>query len=214
MAKGDSSDKGKVKVRVIEFEMEGSNQTLRDSIQNIVGAIGRTPQVVRIAGPAAGQASTATVNDATVAGSEEIVLDDEFVPTEPGSDTTAQRSTRPRRAARVKSPKPVSADLRSGPMPLKTFLAKSPPAIEKRYTLIAYWFKKYQNVKEVTADHIYTAFLEMGWTNLPKDAGQPLRSLKTTGWFDKGTGGGAYEINHIGEGKAIDLVKAMELPLE
>jgi hypothetical protein len=39
--KDEGSDKGRVKVRVIEFELDGSNQTLRDSIRDIVGAVGK-----------------------------------------------------------------------------------------------------------------------------------------------------------------------------
>jgi hypothetical protein len=211
MARKDGApDHGKVKVRVIEFEMEGSSQNLRDSIRDMVAAIGRSQQIVRVPTPLV-QQLTKDSGAGTAHDTSDVIIDVpddvEAQDTEPESSKTASRAQR-----KLKTPKPVSVDFRNGPMPLKTFLAKAPDVVDKRYALIAHWFKKYLNTNEITQDHVYTAYLEMGWTNYPKDVGQPLRALKGQGWFDKGGGGGAYAINHIGEGKAIDMVQAMELP--
>ncbi len=212
MARDDkTADKGgKVKVRVIDFEMEGSNQTLRESIRDIVGAIGKSnTTIVRVAGKPAlledakkGNGAAEIVSDADDEELEELDADSQVADEE-------VTETRPRRSYKVKTPKIVQVELRSGDMPLRTFLAKAPDTIDKRYILIAYWYKTYREINQVSQDHIYTAYKEMSWTNFPKDVGQPLRALKKDGWFDKGTGGGAYSLNHMGDGKAVDLLKEM-----
>lgn len=212
MARSDDkgSDKGKVKVRVIEFEMEGSNQTLRDSIRDIVGAIGKAPTIIRVPTTAALSAPPSRGNgeDSEPAEYEEVVEAEENGSTEETS------SARPRKPTKPRTPQIVPVELRGGDVPLRTFLAKAPDTIDKRYVLIAYWYKAYRQMNEVSQDHIYTAYKEMTWTNFPKDVGQPLRALKADGWFDKGSGGGAYALNHVGDGRAVDLIKEMGLTVE
>jgi hypothetical protein len=62
----------------------------------------------------------------------------------------------------------------------------------------------------VTPDHIYTGYREMSWTTFPKDPAKPLRNMANLGWFQKGQGEFSYALNHVGEGKAMDMVnKAM-----
>lgn len=215
MARNDdrSSDKGKVKVRVIEFEMEGSNSTLQESIRNIVGAIGKAQTVVRA--PAASALSGPSRSPATAEHDAADAEEAEIVePEEETSETEITPRVRSKSSSKPRTPKIVQVELRGGDVPLRTFLAKAPDTVDKRYILIAYWYKTYRQVSEVSLDHIYTAYKEMTWTNFPKDVGQPLRAMKTEGWFDKGSGGGAYTLNHMGDGRAVDLLKEIGLPVE
>lgn len=91
-------------------------------------------------------------------------------------------------------------DLTSGDVPLKKFVdEKNPDGDAKRYTVIAFWFKHQRNTPSITVNHIHTAYRHLKWST-PKDAGQPLRDLKSKNqWFSKGDGRGEYVINHIGE---------------
>jgi hypothetical protein len=208
MAKETNSgtDKGKVRVRVIDFEMEGNNQTLRESIRDIVGAI-KTTTVVRM--PALAGAPPA----AKAAPRDEAVVNGDLFEATPDvedeveDDVEEGGEDRPKRNYTFKSPEIVDIDLRAGEQPLKKFMASAPDSLDKRYLLVAYWFKAHRDTKEITPNHVYTAFKEMGWTGLPKDASQPLRNLKKAGLMKKGEGSGAYAINHVGEGKAEDMIK-------
>ena len=206
--KDEGSDKGRVKVRVIEFELDGSNQTLRDSIRDIVGAIGRAPQLQRtppkLTGANSRQADDEQPDDAPDSESSE-----ESPESEEGAEAAQERS--PRKRSRPRTPRPVNVDLRKRDVPLKSFLASAPEALEKRYVLVGYWFKKHAETPVISMDHLYTAFMEMGWTSqLPSDVGQPLRALKLDGVFDKAEGG--YTLNHLGEGRAEDMIAAATAP--
>jgi hypothetical protein len=207
MARDDkgSSDKGKVRVRVIDFEMEGSNQTLRESIKEIVGAVGKgTVQVVRL--PAAlpsGKNRGANSGDSA---DEEVDLGVADEEDEGADQDESQQESRPRKPRRVKALKIVQVDLVGGEMPLKTFLASAPDALEKRYILIAYWFKKYRDIAVVNPEHIYTAYMAMNWTTMPRDPAKPFRNAKEDGAFEKAEGESAFAITHIGEMKAVDIL--------
>ena len=207
--KDEGSDKGRVKVRVIEFELDGSNQTLRDSIRDIVGAIGRAPQLQRTPPKLTGSSRQTDDEQPDDAPDFNSGAAEESSESEDSEDLTQERS--PRKRSRPRTPKPVNVDLRKREVPLKAFLASAPEPVEKRYVLIAYWFKKHADTPVVSMDHIYTAYMEMGWTSqLSSDVGQPLRKLKSDGVFDKAEGG--YTLNHLGEGRAEDMIAAATAP--
>jgi hypothetical protein len=207
--KEEGSDKGRVKVRVIEFELDGSNQTLRDSIRDIVGAIGRAPPMQKAPAKLTGGSSRQDDDQQLDDPADFSVASEETSDVEDGEDSTEERT--PRKRSRPRTPRPVNVDLRKRDVPLKTFLASAPEPVDKRYVLIAYWFKKYADTPVVSMDHIYTAYTEMSWTSqLPSDVGQPLRKLKFDGVFDKADGG--YTLNHLGEGRAEDMIAAATAP--
>ena len=109
------------------------------------------------------------------------------------------RAKTPRPAPR--SPRVLDLNLNEGDPPLKEFLVKKNPGgtHSKRYLAIACWLKHNLKIEEVTTDHIHTGYRHMNW-NTPKDAGMPLRKMKSVQqWFNKGGAEGAYIINHIGE---------------
>jgi hypothetical protein len=197
------SDKGKVKVRVIEFEMEGSNSTLQESIRNIVGAIGKA-QVVRVVTPALQDKKANGQEHGPIEDEEEIVAEQDD---DGAADDEAIPIPRARRPRKVKPLKVVQVDLTQGEMPLKQFLASAPAALEKRYILIAYWFKSQRQIDVINPDHIYTAYMAMGWTTLPRDPGKPFRNAKEDGAFDRVEGESMFAITHIGEMKAMEILQ-------
>jgi hypothetical protein len=185
-------NKGRVKLRVIEFELDGSDATLQDSIKGILTAIGTRPTFVR---------EPKALPQATLPEEEEIP--DE---TEAEERSEGQQSTRERRPRNFKSPTILEIDT-AGPVSLATFCAeKKADATEARkYLVIAGWLKIHRNIAEIGTDHIYTCFRSLGW-HPPRDVSQPLRDMKSKqAWFSKGKERGTYAINHVGLGE-VDKV--------
>ena len=108
-------------------------------------------------------------------------------------------------ARQFPTPQTLDLDLTTGDTPLKAFLEqKKPVGDNKRYLTIAYWLKKNLGINEIDMNHAYTCYRFVGW-NVPADAGSPLRVMKKQGWMTKGSGKGAYAINHIGENVVIEM---------
>lgn len=198
------SDRGRVKVRVIEFEMDGSNQTLRDSIRDIVGAIGRHPGPLTRLPPAAPPKSL------------EHLDEDDVIPREPddqednGIDEPNGNGTRAPRTRKFRAPKILPIDnFDSAEKSLQVLMDEGSPDSEVlKYLVAAYWFKHYGGVAEVTADHIYTAFRHLGW-HAADDVAKPLRSMKSRpyNYVDSGATRGTFAVNHIGDKKVDELIK-------
>jgi hypothetical protein len=206
MSRNDKpSGKGKIKFRFIDFEMDGGDATLQDAIREITRAIGR-PQVIKL--PAAlpganGNGQQARIPD----GADDEEQDVEELVADEGDDADEEEASgRVSKPRRFKSPKILNVELK-GDNPLRPFLESlAVDSDNKRYMAIAYWFKTYRETPEVTPDHIYTAYKAMSWTDLPRDAGAPLRALKKDGSCEKGSGKQAYILNHIGEGKVEKMI--------
>jgi hypothetical protein len=212
MARNDDrgTDKGRVKVRVIEFDMEGSNQTLRESIRDIVGAIGRGQVVRQLATPTIPSHTAALTQDS------EDVLDTEQ-PSGVSSDSEGGvNGTGTKRQRFLRTPQVLDdLDLNSGSLSLKDFLEKLNPSSDmNRYVAIAYWIKAIRKIDEVTADHIHTGFKRMKWAT-PADASAPLRQMKgpAYGYFSKGGKPGSFKLNHVGDGHVESLMKSAGVEL-
>lgn len=199
-------DKGKVKMTVIHFETESDNATLQENIRAIAGTLARAlaPQQ-RV--PAATVQLAALNQNAAVTPEEEQQVDgsdDDVVIGGTGSSGVKKQNG----ARRLRTPQPVEVDLTSAPMPLKEFIKeKSPEGENKKYLAIMYWFKKYKSIESVTMDHAYTGYRHMGW-QVPADAGQPFRNMKTKqyGWVGS-SGKGTFTINHLGENQVEKMGK-------
>lgn len=150
-------DRAKVKMTVIQFETESDNETLQENIkaiaQTLTRALGAPPRVVY-----APQQITS--------GDGATPIPAEFIEEEPiEAEVTTPASPKKKGGAapKYRVPKPVEIDLTTGEMPLKDFLEKKNPDGDiKRYLAIAYWLKKYRNIEDATADHVYTCYRHMG----------------------------------------------------
>lgn len=189
----------KGRIRVFLFELEGSDDTLLESVRSIAGAVGRT-----FAEPPA-RASVGTLplaqgsgDPATAIGA---LLNDD--PSSGGDDEAPEPvSNRTKRSRRFSSPKVVDLDS-SGSASLKAFCERQGPrGHTNRYLVIATWWKDERAVDEISIHHIYTGYRVMGW-NPPKDMGHVFRDGKKSGYFGNVARKGYWRITHIGAGRVL-----------
>lgn len=194
MARGDrdgGGTKGRVKFRVIEFELDGGDTALLESLRSIAATFGgrlKVAPVKMLPSPASGAAQTEPEVDPE---------SDDAASVGAASENPPDRPVRTLRT--FKSPNVITdLDLESG-VPLKSFCeGKKPDGDWKRYLVICAWLKEQRGIDDVGIDHIYTCYRAMGW-HPRKDVAQPLREMKSKqGWFAKGKQRGTYAINHIG----------------
>jgi hypothetical protein len=68
-----------------------------------------------------------------------------------------------------------------------------------KYLAIAAWFKRYQNVDEITPSHIYTCYQLMKW-QAPDNLSQPFNDMKRLrSYFERTQGGWAISIVGMNE---------------
>src|SRR5262249_35586894 len=144
-------DKGKV--RVFLFELEGTNETLLESIRSITGVLTQTfggppKTVVRMMPmPAQGE----SVDGKT----EEI-----DVSSEETDSTEKENSSTPKPKRRtITTPEILDLALNSGSVTLTDFVASKKPSDDtKKYLVIASWLKSNLQLEEITIAHIYTCY--------------------------------------------------------
>jgi len=193
-------DRGRVKFRVIEFELDGSDSALQDAIKGLTTAISDRQKTAYKLTTGNGKAALPVSDE----GVDTIETQDIAQQVEEISEVQAARprnagNGKPRAVAR---PKVIDLDLKSGDQSLKQYLETlNPETDSRRYLEIAYWFKHKRQIESIGMNHIYTAYREMGWNNVPADPLLPFRNGKNQGWFDSGAKRGEYTLNHIGEGR-------------
>jgi hypothetical protein len=204
VAKTDREDKAKVKFRVIEFELEGGNAAVQDSMRNLAAAITRGSRPGHPALTAKSVASTANGSSAPPADEDDQV---ELFPQDPEpteAEEPAAQESKQRSQRTYATPEVIDIDLTGGEMPLKTFCdQKAPDSDLTKYLVIAAWLKEYRQIESVGINHIHTCYRHMGWFT-PKDTPQPMRDLKRRAWFNK-TGRSEYAINHVGMNEVLKM---------
>lgn len=200
---------GHIKFRVIEFEIDGGNDTLAEGIKALTTALSKSPVTTTVVSQRAAlpsatttkRTATTTVSDGEPAEPETEVETDELLEEETVETSTA---TRPRRTpATPVTPKVLSdIDLNTGKISLKDFVAqKNPSDAYEKFATIAVWYKENHNLEEVDDDRIYTAYRFLDWVP-PNDVAQTLRNIKAgKKWFDKGDTKGGYKVNILGLNK-------------
>jgi hypothetical protein len=200
MAKTNIEDKGKVKFRFVEFELEGLNSTIEESIKNIVHSMNRgSGTVQRVLPPKSTNPLVLPSNGNTgdAAYSEEEPTDSEINESadEPKLNAATSSGSKLRRYTQPTFLN--NLDLDSGPLPFKTFAEKQNPKSDNRkYLVIAAWLKKNRNLEVISTDHVYTCNQKMGWRT-QKDVGQPFRYMKKKSYFDP-AGRNQWNLTHIG----------------
>jgi hypothetical protein len=199
MAKNDRTvvnNKGRVKLRVIEFELDGSDSTLQESIKGILSAINTRSN--NTTAPAALTTKNIPDSREPEADSDNGIDGADFDSVTPEAETTTVREKKQRS---FKTPQILDIETQNGAMPLKTFCEEKKATTgtdARKYLVIAAWLKEYRNLPDVGADHIYTCYRAMGW-HPPKDVSLPFRNMKSqNGWFGSGQERGTYAINHVG----------------
>ena len=202
----DRNDKGRVKFRFVEFELEGDNPTLQDALRNITAAM--------TSRSGTGNVVVSSIKEPTAflaAPSPNGIADESTVDTvvTKEADSVPSSPKAPRHGGQPRSPQVLDLDMTSGKIPLKAFCeAKNPTTEHQKYLVIAAWLKENRSIAEVTMDHIHTGYRHMGW-HTPSDASAALRQMKQSkyGYFRKGTGKGAYTLIHTGENVVSQMGK-------
>lgn len=197
-------DQGRVKFRVIEFEVEGANPTLIEGIKNLAAAIGRgngaaqQMKAVRTAANGNGAAALGAGVDAEDDVDVDVDDDTETIEHEP---VTPRKATAPRKRPALK---PVHGIDWNNPAPsLKDFTdGFDLDSVVRKYTAIAHWFKEYRDTPAITVHHIYSAYKALGWTDLPQqpvDTLQDLKNKQRYKWMEGTATRGEYAINAYGD---------------
>lgn len=212
----DKNDKGKVKFRVIDFEIEGSDESLQESLRSIVSALGRPSSATGVSrslpvDAAQGPSLRAkpTVPQGELFPEDAKVEEDAAIADSGDNQSTDAKVVRAANSKRrVVTPKILNnLDLDSGSVSLKEFCLRKKPTVDsKKYLVILSWLKEVRGLESVGVDHVYTCYRSMGWT-APKDVGSTLRALKKPGYVVSGDERGLFTITHVGQGVVDELSK-------
>jgi hypothetical protein len=201
-------DRAKVKFRVIEFELEGANAAVENSVKNLTTVIMQKNGASVSARPAlkgngASPVLLAAPREVDVAEEPENLEE----PVTHEGDTVESTPAKPRVTRRPPVPQVIDIDLTSGDMPFAKFCeGKNLNKDTDKYLVCAVWLKEYRDTPSLTDDHIYTMFKFMKWP-LQADVAAPLRSMKRQGWFTTPERG-KYAINHLGENEVNRMTAA------
>src|SRR5580658_34529 len=191
MPKGNvgAEDRAKVKFRFIEFELDGGNAAVENSIRNLTTALTRnnnsqnsiTKALPPRSQPALPPGEEAEVLDAEQIESEEALTVDNEI------DTPTAASRAPRASRKPKTPDLIpDLDPTAGNPSLKEFCDEKSISNDstdtKKYLACAVWLKDHKQIPSLTDAHIYTCFKFMKWP-LQADIGAPLRTMKKQDWF-------------------------------
>ncbi len=195
----------KVKFRVFEFEMDGSDESIQDTMKTLAAALtrgghGAVPVARRLK----------TDPPAPLSGATEIEPDEEVTEEEETQveDVVAKPAPALRKPKKVQSYE-ILDDIRfdETSTTLVEFVARYNLKSDlKRYLAIASWFKDELKLHEINVRHWYTAFKFLKWT-IPNDPAQPIRDLRANKTLSKGSGVGHAFINHIGENDLAGVLK-------
>lgn len=205
-SKGPGDGPGKIKFRVIEFEMDGSDTSLQESLKSLTAALrghvvgGATQPRVRLERPANAGEDSDTEGDAEDVDATEVVDEEATgVPPRP-----SKRAAAPKKLPQVK----FLSDLRTDQVSptLREFATEKKPDSEiAKYLVIAYWFKHFGGLEEVTLDHFFTAYKHIGWQT-PKDPTGPIRDArhKRRTQLEGGKAPGTVKLTYVGE-RAVEV---------
>jgi hypothetical protein len=202
--KTQSNDRGRVKVRYMEIDVEGGSSAILEGLRTVTAAFSRdnvrivngAPQP-RVVAPAAQTKQLGSKNGELfeeVAAPEEVeaaALVEEPVESE-------AEVSKPRQKRSYPNCKLVEGlDLQKGTPNLRAFAeAKQPDSNNEKYMVCASWLRKELGLKALTNDHLYSCFTALGW-KVPKDVGQPLRNMKNKQFVQNAAGD--WELHSNGE---------------
>lgn len=194
-------DKGKVRVRFMEVELEGSNDTLLEGIRSITASMGRPAVVVRtISANATPRSLPSSAGTESESANEDEAL---FEPVEEAEESPVPptQSARPRRPRSAPRPPEIDNSLRpdDDPMPLQEFCNSFKDDLTDldRAVIVAAWLKEHRGIDGMTAPHFYTCCRFMDWSP-PTDLTTPMRNLKHNKKMDSSERG-VYHLTILGE---------------
>lgn len=194
MAKRGKGDSEGGKIEFVFVKLEGSNETIQETVKTIADAI--KPQLVYMR-PSLPPFEEQRALDAIEVEPEEVLVE----PAEKPTPKKKKETTRVRSASRP--PEPLDLDLTTGDMPFKRYVQlKNPKSDADRYVLVADWLNTYRSISPINKAHIHTCYRFMGWT-APEDLNQTFRSLKNQDFRQHAQG--QYAITVVGQNRISEL---------
>lgn len=201
--KVEPSDKGKVKFRYIEFDVEGGNAAIQDGLRHIAAALTRSgppPKALPGADTPGRGATEAPPGQLSLI--PETTDDSSEIDVTPASASGESKPRQPRKTPAFTVLNGLDLDAGDGYPSLQDFaLQKGADNHNHRYLVSAVWLKRNKSIKDFTANHAFTIYKVLGWGSAPTDAGAPLRELKKQSLVVNGEKPGAYLVNDAGEAK-------------
>jgi hypothetical protein len=205
MAKGSSEDRAKVKLRVIEFELEGENSSVENSIRQITNALTDRVTVVKPLQAKSPKELTGNVKGdevETVNGEPEVIAAETV---EENGDGAV------RKAAKKKLKAPLflnDLNLTGTGVSFKDFAKeKAPTSRNKQYLVAAFWLKNHGDSPTINVDKVYTCFKTASWPTPFKDWRMTFDNLAHSEHM-RLVGKGEFAINSIGEEAVSDGTEA------
>jgi hypothetical protein len=205
-AKSNGNGHNRVQGFVFGINLEGSEDVVMEGIKAFTTAMAKSgttlaPAVVRPALEGAKQTAAAGVIDVEEADDTVEEITEEDPDTETAEEPTSNGTERKKRIP--PDPKVINdLDITAGPVPLKAFVEqKGPRKVQDRLVVVATWLKKHKGYEEITRDHLYTCYQQMGgsgdWKAL-NDFDTYVRTMaKRKSWFEPGTGQASFKVTII-----------------
>lgn len=211
MAKREDARSTKSKMTVMVFQLEGSDETIQEGLKRVSdaihGMVKQQPRLLLKTSDTSNSGSTET--DESPRPDREA--DSDAQPEEESQEGGDNAARVPKKEEREKPLQIVpTIDFKKASASLESFSAekKAGEGAQRRLLESVMWLRDHADVKEFSADHVYTCFKYMKWTNIPDRPRKFIRNLKSQkGYFDSGTKTGHYTLNHIGE-KEVEAPEA------
>ena len=208
MAKtGGNEDHAKVKLRVVEFELEGGNAAVESSIRQITHALGiRNSASTRMAPPKSPK-EIAAGNEAEITEEEETLQDVEYADAEVVNQDAPHAKQKAKSVYRPRVPEyKHDMDVTGNGVAFKDFAAqKNPKKNTQRHLVAACWLKEHGNSPTINIDKVYTCYRTVSWPTTQPDWDANFRGQVPTSRFRR-VNPGEYAITPIGE----DDVRTMD----
>lgn len=211
MAKNDrnSPDQGRVKLRVIEFEYDGSNPSILESIRSLASTMSR-----------GNGGREAMKRVASNGGSNHVALNGEVIDEQSDDVEDSNESeviaeapiTRKRAKARPPKLELLNLDFAgANGVSLKDFVQGVELSSQtKKMTIVASWLKHNLNKEEVTLDELYSCYRHLGWNDFstnPRSVCHDLVHKEKYRWFESGKTNGCYTVSFVGDQKVEEWRK-------
>jgi len=206
----------KVKFRVFEFEMDGSDESIQDTMKTLAAALTRGGHgAVPVARRLKADVPATTVNGATEADQEEEA--EEAGDTVEGVEDVVEKPQKERKPAAPRKPVPVKIltgiSFTDVSPTLKEFYEQKKPGkvLSNNYLVVAYWYKHFRGIEDLTGDHYHTAFREVGFAT-PRNVLATPRELcrSNDGRLMLGSVPSTTAIHHLGENHVDAMNKVVD----
>ncbi|MDP2276182.1 MAG: hypothetical protein Q8N23_34995 [Archangium sp.] len=202
--KPQTNDRGRVKVRYMEIDVEGGSSAILEGLRTVTAAFSKD-HVRIVNGAPQPRAIAPDVQAKPLAPKNGDLFDEVVAPEEAEGAAPSEAKvesevevSRTRQKRSYPNCKLVEGlDLEKGTPNLRVFAeAKRPESNNEKYMVCASWLRKELGIKALTNDHLYSCFTALEW-KVPKDVGQPLRNMKNKQFVQNPAGD--WELHSNGE---------------